>query len=73
METRVLTQTSQTNAIKAQRLLQRYGISAKIIRISPKMTKNGCSFGLRVDSYAVNQAVLLLENEGINFGEILAY
>ena len=37
------------------------------------MTKNGCSFGLRVDSYAVNQAVLLLENEGIDFGEILAY
>ncbi|MBQ7309252.1 MAG: DUF3343 domain-containing protein [Clostridia bacterium] len=73
METRVLTQTSQTNAIKAKRLLHRNGISAVIVRLSPKMTKNGCAFGLRVDRYAVNRAVLLLEDGGIDFGEILAY
>ncbi len=71
MEMRVLTMTSQTNAIKAQRLLQRNGIPARMIRVSPKRTKNGCSWGLRMDVYAVNLAVMLLEKEGISFGEIL--
>lgn len=71
MEMRVVTATSQTSAIKAQRLLQRNGISARLIRVSPKLTKNGCSWGLRMDVYAVNLAVMLLEREGISFGEIL--
>lgn len=71
MEMRILTAPSQTNAIRAQRLLIRNGIPAKMVRVSPERTKNGCSWGIRIEALAVSPAVYLLEKEGVAFGEIL--
>ena len=71
MEMRILTAPSQTNAIRAQRLLYRNGIPAKMVRLSPQTTKNGCSWGVRIESLAVSRAIYLLEKDGIAFGEIL--
>lgn len=71
MDTRVITMTSQTIAIKAQRTLQRSGIKCKILRPSPRQTPRGCTWGIQIDVYSVNSAVYVLENAQIPFGEII--
>ena len=71
MDTRVLTFTSQTIAMKAQRMLQRNGIRCKIVRPSPKQTPRGCTWGIGLDVYDVNSAVYVLENAQIPFGEVI--
>ena len=71
MDTRVITMTSQTIAIKAQRTLQRSGIKCKIVRPSPRRTPRGCTWGIQIDVYSVNSAVYVLENAQIPFGEII--
>lgn len=71
MDTRVITMSSQTLAIKAQRMLQKNGISARVVRLSPRQTPRGCSFGLRIGVLSVSQAAFLMANAGIAMGEII--
>ena len=71
MDTRVITVTTQTTAIKAQRTLQRNGIPCKIVRPSPKQTPRGCTWGIGLDVYSVNSAIYLLEDAGIPFGDVI--
>ncbi len=71
MERRILTMPSQTLAMKAKRVLFREGISAKLVRPSPKLTPRGCSVGLEMDSYQLSRAIDILENDQIPIGEIL--
>ena len=71
MESRILTMTSQTNAMKAKRLLERNGIYVKIVRPSPRLTPKGCSFGLQIDIRLLASAVKYLEQNGISYGEVL--
>ena len=71
METRILTMTSQTIAVKAKRLLEKNGIYARIVRPSPNLTPKGCSFGLQIDERLLVSAVKYLEQNDISYGEIL--
>ena len=71
METRILTMTSQTLAMKANRLLEKNGIYTRIVRPSPKSTPKGCSFGLQMDAAILSVALKYLEQNGISYGEIL--
>ena len=71
MDTRVITMTSQTIAIKAQWTLQSSGINCIFVRPSPRQTPRGCTWGIQIDVYSVNSAVYVLENAQIPFGEII--
>ena len=71
MDTRVLTFTSQTIAMKAQRTLQRNGIHGKIVRPSPKQTPRGCTWGIALDVYDVNAAITVLDGANIPFGDVI--
>ena len=71
METRILTMTSQTVAIKAKRLLEKNDIYTRIVRPSPQLTPKGCSFGLQMDIAILPIALKYLEQSGIPYGEIL--
>lgn len=71
MDERVITVTSQTIAIKAQRLLRKSGIKCKIVRPSPRQTPRGCTWGIQIDVFSVNNAIYLLEDAQIPFGEVI--
>ena len=71
METRILTMTSQTIAMKAKRLLEKNGIYTRIVRPSPKFTPKGCTFGLQTDAAILSVAIKYLEQNGISYGEVI--
>jgi hypothetical protein len=71
METRTLTMTSQTFAMKEKRLLEKNGIYARIVRPSPNLTSKGCTFGLQIDERLLAGAVKYLEQSEIPYGEVL--
>lgn len=71
MDTRILTMTSQTLAMKAKRLLERNGIYTRIVRPSPNLTPKGCSFGLQINDRLLASAIHYLEQNGISYGEVL--
>ncbi len=71
METRILTMTSQTVAVKAKRLLEKNGIYVRIVRPDPKLTPKGCSFGLQTDARVLASTVKYLEQNDIPYGEII--
>ncbi len=71
METRILTMTSQTAAIKAKRLLEKNGIYTRIVRPSPHQTPKGCSFGLQIDAVIVSVAIKYLEQNGITYSGVI--
>lgn len=71
METRILTMTSQTIAMKAKRLLEKNGIYTRIVRPSPKSTPKGCSFGLQMDAAILSIAIKYLEQNNISFGDTI--
>ena len=71
METRILTMTSQTVAMKAKRLLEKNGIYARIVRPSPKLTPKGCSFGLQTDARLLESAIKYLKQNDIPYGGVI--
>ena len=71
MDTRILTMTSQTVAMKAKRLLEKNGIYAKIVRPSPNLTPKGCTFGLQVNDKLLASTIKYLEQNDISYGEVL--
>lgn len=71
MEQRILTMRTQTLTIKAKRVLFRYGISARIVRPSPRLTPKGCTFGLEMHITEIPRAIDILEENRIPFGEVI--
>ena len=71
METRILTMTSQTIAMKAKRLLEQNGIYTRIVRPSPKSTPKGCSFGLQIDAAILSVAIKYLDQNSISYGDVI--
>ena len=71
METRVLSVSSQTVAMKAKRLLGNNGIFTQIVRVNPRITPKGCSWGLEIETSAITTAIYHLEKNEIPFGGIL--
>ena len=71
METRILTMTSQTIAMKAKRLLEKNGIYVRIVRPSPSLTPKGCAFGLQINNKLLASAIKYLEQNDISYGEVL--
>ena len=56
-----------TYAIKSKRILKKYGIEARIIKLDPKKTRNGCSYGIELDDEDLLSAVDKLKRNGISY------
>lgn len=62
---------SMTAAIKAQRALNRAGITAEIVSLSPEETRRGCAYGI---SYALTREAAVrstLRTAGISVSQYL--
>ncbi len=70
METRIIVTGSQTSAIKARRHLEKNGIKTKVVR-APKNPGEGCRFGVETSLSFVPRATRLLDDERINYSDII--
>lgn len=71
MSESIIAMRSETLAVKALRLLTRYGIRVRIISVDPALTSRGCSVGIAMNSYDVKRAEALLKTAQISYGEVL--
>jgi len=60
-----------TYAIKGEKALLAYDISAKIVRLTADQTERGCAYGLQILCYYAHQAYGILANAGIPAGELV--
>ena len=58
---------SVTYAMQARELLQRHGIDANIVRLSPGESPNGCAFGIQLHRGALQAAYTLLTKADIKY------
>ncbi|MBQ3040909.1 MAG: DUF3343 domain-containing protein [Clostridia bacterium] len=62
---------SMTYALKAKRALAEANISAEIIKLEPRMTHNGCAYGIKFDCINLNSVTDALMRRRINYTEII--
>ena len=67
MNRRTITVGSVTYAHKARRLLQRRGISSRLVKIDAARSKNGCTYGIEFAESDFYNVVLELKNAGIQY------
>lgn len=67
MDKCVITIPSPTMATKAARLLNKSGISARSVRLSPEKNKRGCTSGVAVGDSDCDTAMLILKRNGIEY------
>ena len=64
MNKTIITLSSVTYASKAKKLLLRYGISAKIVKIDSTLSDNGCTHGIEISGKDLLETIRILrENE----------
>ena len=57
---------SLTHAMKAKRLLVEHGISARIVKPDARRSEKGCGYGITVEAHYYENAVSLLNKNGID-------
>lgn len=67
MNTTTITVGSITYAMKLRKQLLRIGVSSELIKVDSSKTKNGCSYGIRLQSSKVYDAVSILKKYGIEY------
>jgi len=67
MDKRVITISSQTAAIKAQRLLESKRIRSRVVKLRPEQNERGCSHGVEVNESDLGAATVLLMENGIKY------
>lgn len=67
MQLSIITLGSQTNAIKAQRLLREHRIRSELIKSDSSRTGRGCVYSLRVFARDLPAAVLLLDEHNVPY------
>lgn len=70
MEKLIITISSQTAAIKAQRLLESKRIRSRVVKLRPEKNERGCSHGVEVDAENLGKATVLLTENGIQYSGI---
>lgn len=60
-----------TAAQMARRALALAGIESDIVGIDPRLTKNGCAYGVRFSCVEAGRVRRILKEKGIAYGEIL--
>ena len=61
----VITLRSLTHAMKAKKILNEHGISAKVIKPDARRSEKGCSYGITVDRQKAETSRKLLNENGI--------
>ncbi len=67
-----ITMKSATAAMKGQRVLSANNITSEIVRLSPKYSDAGCSYGLRIAYDDGNRSVRILTVSDVPFGRLVS-
>ena len=65
MQKTVIRLTSVTYAVRAQKLLERHGISSTIRKFARSLHVNGCGYGIEVNQIDLYAAAGILDAAGI--------
>ncbi|MGM9680731.1 MAG: DUF3343 domain-containing protein [Eubacteriales bacterium] len=71
MKRAIITMQSATAAMKGQRMLAANGIGSEIVRLPPKYSDAGCSYGLRIAYADGKPGVRVLQVSDIPFGRLV--
>ncbi len=66
----VMSLRSQTVAERVRRLASAEKIRADIVSVDPKLTRRGCSVGIRISCDEVERVKLILDKRKIPYGDI---
>ncbi|MBR5491183.1 MAG: DUF3343 domain-containing protein [Oscillospiraceae bacterium] len=69
MESYIIMCRTITYAQRAQRLLDRAGIRANIVKAPQGLTSEGCSYGIRVSKAKGHRATEIMRGAGIKLGK----
>ncbi len=69
-EKKIIAVSSVTYAMKGADLLAKNKIKRRVSKLSPDKTKRGCTYGISVNAYDVEDAARILRLGGINYSEI---
>ena len=64
---------SLTYAQRAQRVLERLGIAASVMKAPQAVSGSGCSYGVRLPRRKREQALEALKRNGIAYGKVFAW
>lgn len=65
----IITMKSRTQAERARRCLPRAG--AVVVSLDPGVTKNGCSFGIRLSCADVQRMKAEMNRQGVPYGDVI--
>lgn len=71
MRNSIITMHSVTGAMKAQKILTESGIRSEIVRLPPKYSDAGCSYGLQVPTDRDGLAVQILRGSDVSYGKLI--
>ena len=71
MNTKYLVFSSVTFALRSMTLLKRYGIDSRLEKIKDISSLGGCGYALALKKDIVDNALYLINNEGIRVIDIL--
>ncbi|MGM9637364.1 MAG: DUF3343 domain-containing protein [Eubacteriales bacterium] len=72
MKRAIITMQSATAAMKGQRVLAVNHIAAEIVRLPPKYSEAGCSYGLQIAYADGNRGIRVLKVSDIPFGRLVS-
>lgn len=72
MKTAIITMKSATAAMKGQRVLAANNMASVIVRLPPKYSEAGCSYGLQIAYSDGNQAIRVLKVSDVPFGRLVS-
>ena len=67
LDTTIITVGSVTYAIKVKKLLERSGITSKVVKVESSKSSKGCTYGIKIPTTLFYNAVVLLKNKGIDY------
>ncbi len=70
MNKTIITVSSVTYAMKLKKQLERSGVFSEVIKVDSRRTDKGCTYGVRLDSRYIYDAVNVLKKYGINYSVI---
>lgn len=70
MQECIISVKNQTVAGRAKRAAATEKIKCEIVSIDPKMTKKGCSYGLKLACDKVGRLIQILDGKGISHGDL---
>lgn len=66
----LITCRSLTYAQKAARALERAGITAIVTRPPIGLSKEGCSYSIKVSEKKISHALVVLKSSGLNYNKV---